>query len=229
MGSPGQRWTGIANWQEVKPVEEGWAQRSGAEGSSGLASLCLPLLSLPCQAANEVTRPPRLPWAHRVATCHSPWEQARETGGPPLDSAGHPSLLRLTGLGWGLKGPWELGARALSACGVTGLGPQTADPDAPRLQTQTPGPPARVVELPRCVGLGGPGPASRLASVPTVLRVSPAVGGGASPASDVRSDLPISLPPDHSHHTATGLSLFLWRPFPRWAGWQGRLCTPTLL
>lgn len=130
MGSPGQRWTGIANWQEVKAVEEGWAQRSGAEGSSGLASLCLPLLSLPCQAANEVTRPPRLPWAHRVATCHSPWERARETGGPPLDSAGHPSLLRLTGLGWGLKEPWELGARALSACGVTGLGPQTADPDA---------------------------------------------------------------------------------------------------
>lgn len=71
-------------------MEEGWAQRSGAEGSSGLASLCLPLLSLPCQAANEVTRPPRLPWAHRVATCHSPWERARETGGPPLDSAGHP-------------------------------------------------------------------------------------------------------------------------------------------
>lgn len=30
VGSPGRRWTGIANWQEVKPLEEGRAQTFGA-------------------------------------------------------------------------------------------------------------------------------------------------------------------------------------------------------
>ena len=41
-----------------------------------------------------------------------------------------PSLLRPADLGWGLKEPWEMGVGVLSVCGVTDLGPQTADPDA---------------------------------------------------------------------------------------------------
>lgn len=88
---------------------EGRAQRSGAEGSSGLASLCLPLLSLPCQAANEVTRPPRLPWAHRVATCTVPgtgpgdgWAAAGQRRPPPPFSASQTLAGALRSLGsWG--------------------------------------------------------------------------------------------------------------------------------
>lgn len=43
--------------------------------------------SASCQAANVVPRPPRFPTTY---TCHSPWGGAQETGGPPLERAGHP-------------------------------------------------------------------------------------------------------------------------------------------
>ena len=61
---------------------------------------------------------------------YSPWNGPGRRVGRRWTAQATPSLLRLTDLGWGLKEPWELGVRALSACGVMDLGPQTADPDA---------------------------------------------------------------------------------------------------
>lgn len=227
MGSPGQRWTGIANWQEVKPVEEGRAQRSGAEGSSGLASLCLPLLSLPCQAANGVTQPPRLPWAHRAATCHSPWGRARKTVGRRWTAQAAPSLLRLTDLGWGLKEPWELGVRALSACGVMDLGPQTADPDA--RSPSTSGGAATMCwswwSRPR-LQAGECAQRPRESALPWAGGATPPLMCGVTSPPPFPWIIPITPPQAFPRR---GGRLFLWRPFPRWAGWRGRLCTPTLL
>lgn len=63
---------------------------------------------------------------------------------------------------------------------------------------------------------------------PPSMRVSPAVGGHASPASAMRSNLPSSLPrsfPDHSHHTCRRPFLTeedAGEPFPEEGGLVGK-------
>ena len=120
-----------------------------------------------------------------------------------------------------LAGPeGALGAGALSACGVTDLGPETADPDA-RSPSRSGGAAAMCVlswwSRPR-LQAGGCAHRPRESAPPLMWGVT-------SPPPFPRI-IPITPPQAFPHR---GGRLFLWNPFPRRAGWWGRLCTPTLL
>lgn len=103
-----------------------------------------------------------------------------------------------------------MGIGALRGCGVTDLGPQTADPDA-RSASRSGG------AATMCRSWW-----SRLASVVPVV-------------APLMWELPPLLPPlGHPPHTSQafphwGGCLFLGRAFPGRAGWRGRLRAPPLL
>lgn len=219
VGCPGQRWMGDSELAGGKTSGRGsgpgiWScgQMELKEAQESLPSAC-PSSRFP---ARRLTRSHGLPGSRGLTPRPQFLGRARETAGPRARcecAAGEraaPSLLRLTDLGRGPKGPWGMGVGALSACGVTRLGPQTADPDA--------GPSSRSAGAATTCWSGGPG--WRLCRLRRPCRGASDVGVTSPPPS-----------PGRPRHTSQAFAhrggrLFLWRAFPGRAGWRRRLRAP---